>query len=430
MYRVSRFVRNFARALLGGAVVATVWVNISPNTYYDAVEFRLTDLSLPAWTKVSDVTVTPIAVVSDALMALFLFFIGKELWEAMVLERGALAGRLRLTMPIGAVLGGMVGAVAAWLIWSSLFVTTEDASFLTGWTVPLGSDVVLCYVVGRAVFGSDHPALHLLLLITIGFDILGLLFSGLVSPLSEIRPLWFLLPILSLLAVWAGFSRLAGPESSELQHRRAYVLWPYLLAGALVWVGVALSGLPPALGLLPLIPMIPHAERSFGLFAEAEAFLTDPLNRIARLMLGPMPWILFLFGLTRGGVDFRGLVTDHRRGSGGAVVRQAAWPHLWCPSGGGGGRASLAAGPAAVGPHAHRADLGDRVHRADPVDRHSRSGGRTCRSGPAWPCPQPPCRARCPDPWPGDPASQDPCCQRCAIVPPKTPAIVSRSASN
>ena len=304
MYRVSPFVRHFARALVGGVVVATLWVNLSPNSYYDAIELRLADLPLPAWTAAPALTLTPMSLVSDALMALFLFFIGKELWEALVLERGALAGRARLSMPLGAVLGGMIGAVAVWLIWSALFVTAEEASFLTGWTVPLGSDVVLCYVFGRAVFGRDHPALHLLLLITIAFDIIGLLVTGLANPLAVIRPFWLLLPVVALTGVWAGFSRLADPHSSEVQHRRAYALWPYLAAGALTWTGVALSGLPPALGLLPLIPVIPHAERSFGLFAEAEEFLSDPLNRLAHLMVRPLPWILFLFGLTRGGVDF------------------------------------------------------------------------------------------------------------------------------
>ena len=304
MYRVSPFVRHFARALLGGVVVATLWVNLSPNSYYDAIELRLADLPLPAWTAAPTLTLTPMSLVSDALMALFLFFIGKELWEALVLERGALAGRARLSMPLGAVLGGMIGAVAVWLIWSALFVTAEEAGFLTGWTVPLGSDVVLCYVFGRAVFGRDHPALHLLLLITIAFDIVGLLVTGLANPLAVIRPFWLLLSVVALAGVWAGFSRLADPRSSEVQHRRAYALWPYLAAGALTWTGVALSGLPPALGLLPLIPVIPHAERSFGLFAEAEEFLSDPLNRLAHLMVRPLPWILFVFGLTRGGVDF------------------------------------------------------------------------------------------------------------------------------
>ena len=307
MYRVSPFVRHFARALVAGVVLATVWVNLAPNSYYDAIEFRLADLPLPGWMASQGLTVTPMSLVSEGLMALFLFFIGKELWEALVLERGALAGRARLSMPLGAVLGGMIGAVAVWVIATRLFVTAEEATPFVGWTVPLGSDVVLCYVFGRAVFGRDHPALHLLLLITIAFDILGLLLTGLAAPLAVIRPYWLLLPAAALLAAWAGFSRLATAHSTELQHRRAYALWPYLLAGALTWVGVALSGLPPALGLLPLIPVIPHAERSFGLFAEAEEFLSDPLNRLAHLMVHVLPYVLILFGLTRGGVDFAAL---------------------------------------------------------------------------------------------------------------------------
>jgi NhaA family Na+:H+ antiporter len=58
---------------------------------------------------------------------------------------------------------------------------------------------------------------------------------------------------------------------------------------------------------LPLILVIPHAERSFGLFAEAEAYLHDPLNRLAQMVIRPLPVILFLFGLTRGGVDVSAL---------------------------------------------------------------------------------------------------------------------------
>ena len=309
MYRVSPFVRHFARALIGGVAVATLWANLSPATYYDAIELRLADVPLPDWVGIADLTLTPLSLVSEALMALFLFFIGKELWEAVVLERGALSQRVQRMMPLGAVAGGLIGAAAVWLIWSALFVTAEEAFFLNGWpkgvTVPLGSDVVLCYVFGRAVFGRDHPALHLLLLITIAFDIFGLLLTGLSDPLAVIRPVWLLLPVVALLVTWAAVGRLARPGATERQLRRAHALWPYLLAGALCWVGVALSGLPATLGLLPLIPIIPHAERSFGLFAEAEEYLSDPLNRLTHLMVRPLPWVLFLFGLTRGGVDFQ-----------------------------------------------------------------------------------------------------------------------------
>jgi NhaA family Na+:H+ antiporter len=82
-------------------------------------------------------------------------------------------------------------------------------------------------------------------------------------------------------------------------------LWPYVVAGALSWFGTAASGLPAALGLLPVIPAIAHADRAFGLFAEAEGFLHDPLNRLAHLLVRPVAVVLFLFGLIRGGVDLQ-----------------------------------------------------------------------------------------------------------------------------
>ena len=41
MYKVSSFVRRFAKALVAGAVLATVWVNLDPASYYDAIEYRL-----------------------------------------------------------------------------------------------------------------------------------------------------------------------------------------------------------------------------------------------------------------------------------------------------------------------------------------------------------------------------------------------------
>ena len=307
MYRVSRFVGQFALALLCGVTLATAWVNLAPAAYYDAIEFRLFDLTLPDWTGMTSLALTPMSLVSDGLMPLFLFFIGKELWEAVVLARGALAGRAKAAMPLGAVLGGLVGASAGWLIFSAQFVRVDEAGFATGWTVPIGSDVILCYVMGRAVFGRNHPALHLLLLITIAFDILGLLLTGLANPQATIRPMWLILPSVALAVTWAGFGRLAHPRATERQHQRARMLWPYTVAGLLCWTGVALSGLPATLGLLPLIPIIPHAERSFGLFAEAEEYLHDPLNQLAHIIGRLLPFILFLFGLTRGGIDFQAL---------------------------------------------------------------------------------------------------------------------------
>lgn len=302
MYRVSSFVRTFAFALLGGLAIATLWVNLSPAGYYDFLEWRLVDLPLPAWMAESQLSLTPLKVVGDGLMAFFMFFIGKELWESLVLERGALSGR-RALVPMGLSFGAMLGAAVMWVVVSTLVETADEAEFAAGWVVPLGSDVVLCYLMGRWVFGPGHMALHVILLLTISADIIGLLVLGLSAPDASLRLLWLVLPVVASGGVWALFGRQANHATNERRKRRALHLWPYIAAGVLSWIGVAASGLPPSLGLLPVIPAIAHADRAFGLFADAEHLLHDPLNRLAHMLIVPLGVILFLFGLIFGGID-------------------------------------------------------------------------------------------------------------------------------
>lgn len=304
MYRVSPFVHRFAWALLGGIVLATVWVNLAPESYYDLIEWRLIDRPLPLWIAGDAVVVTPMALVSDGLMSLFVFFVGKELWEALVLARGALAGR-RAMLPAGAVTGAILGAVLVWLLHAALFERAFEAVPGAGWPVPVGSEIVIGYVVGRRVFGAGHPALHLLLLISIATNILGTLMLGLAYPASGFKLLWLLVPVAASYGVWRLFGRTPDAGVTERDRRRGQALWPYALAGLASWIGVAAAGLPPELGLLPVLAAIPHADRSFGLFSEAEGLLHDPLNRLAHLLAGPLAVVLFLFGLTRGGIDLQ-----------------------------------------------------------------------------------------------------------------------------
>lgn len=306
MYRVSSFLRHFAWALMAGVALATLWVNLDAASYYDFIEWRLFDLPLPAMLSPFALSLTPLVIVSDGLMALFVFFIGKELWEALVLKRGALSGK-RAVVPMAGMIGGMIGAAGVWLITAALIETAVEATPGIGWQVPLGTDVVLAYVFGRWVFGPAHPALHVLLLITIASDILGLLLTGLFDPASVIRLAWLALPLLATLAVWGIVGARPASGAPEVIRRRAMALWPYAIAGAISYFGVAASGLPAALGLLPILPAIPHAESSFGLFAEAEEFLGDPLNRLAHALVTPLFAVLFLFGLTRGGIDLMAL---------------------------------------------------------------------------------------------------------------------------
>jgi NhaA family Na+:H+ antiporter len=305
MYRVSPHIVQFAWALGAGLVLATLWVNLDPASYYDVIEYRLWAPHLPSVLALTKPIFSLQFITSQGLMALFIGLIAKELWEALVLSHGALSGRHRRIMPLGAVLGGALGAVGVWLAIPNTAASPYDLGSMSGWSLPIGSDVILCYVFGTWVFGKGHPALHLLLLIAIAFDILGLLGIAVTSLSQWVQPLWLGLSVLALVAIWRFSSRHAHPNASEIAHRRAALLWPYALAGFVCWLGFVLSGLPGALGLLPLIPLIPHAERSFGLFAEAEDILHDPLNRLAHLLARPVTVTLFLFGLTNGSVDLQ-----------------------------------------------------------------------------------------------------------------------------
>ncbi|MEL7167478.1 MAG: Na+/H+ antiporter NhaA, partial [Pseudomonadota bacterium] len=80
--------------------------------------------------------------------------------------------------------------------------------------------------------------------------------------------------------------------------------WPYAIAGCFSWYGFAASGLHPSLGLLPIVPTIPHADRAFGIFAAAERYLTDLLNQIEHALKRPVEVVLFFFGLLNAGVEF------------------------------------------------------------------------------------------------------------------------------
>lgn len=303
MYRVSAHLNHLAAALLVGALLGTLHANLDPASYYDLIETRLGGLELPDLLSPTRAPLTPFWLVGEALMALFAFYLAKELWEAHRLERGPLRG-MRATLPLLATLGGMAGAALIWLALGQTVGHADMAPSATGWLVPLGSEVLLAWVAGRAVFGAGHPALHLLLLIGIGSNLAGLALLGVFHPAASVRLLWLALPVLAAGTVWLTHGRHAL-AMSERAHRRATRLWPYVLAGLVSWLGVVAAGLPGALGLLPVLPVIPHSHRAFGVFAEAEAFLSDPLNRLVRAMFWPLMATLLAYGYLRGGLDLK-----------------------------------------------------------------------------------------------------------------------------
>ncbi|OYX44462.1 MAG: sodium:proton antiporter [Rhodobacterales bacterium 32-67-9] len=312
MYRVWSYVTNYSLLLIGGALIALVWANIDAASYHQFVDFVIVDNfwigNLEAEGGHATRTLTLHFLVNDVLMALFFAIAAKEVWEAVILENGSLRGRKAMT-PLIATAGGMLGPIAVYLSLAAILGVYETVS--RGWAIPTATDIAFSYLVGRMVFGAGHPAIRFLLLLAIADDAAGLIILAIFYPTGELAPQWLLLSFGAAIAVFVLANWLPRrldrgnqlrPNSTWVRQKLSF--WPYLAAGCLSWFGFQEAGIHPALGLLPIVPTIPHADRAFGIFAEAEQFLTDLLNWIEHHLKHPVEIILFFFGLLNAGVEF------------------------------------------------------------------------------------------------------------------------------
>ncbi|MFT6452468.1 MAG: NhaA family Na+:H+ antiporter [Halocynthiibacter sp.] len=315
MYRVWNFVTNYSILLILGAVTALIWANLDAGSYHDFVEFVIVDdffIGHPHADAEGHIhrTLTLHYLFNDVLMAFFFAIAAKEVWEAVILKEGSLRGRKAAT-PLIATLGGMIGPIAVYLGLAHFLGSTTFDAVSRGWAIPTATDIAFAYLVGRMVFGAGHPAVRFLLLLAIADDAAGLIILAIFYPSAELMPEWLLLSVGSAIAVFVLFNWLPRKldRGNQLRTVSTWVreklnVWPYLIAGCLSWYGFQEAGIHPALGLLPIIPTLPHADRAFGIFAEAEQYLTDLLNHAEHLLKHPVEVILFFFGLLNAGVEF------------------------------------------------------------------------------------------------------------------------------
>ncbi|WP_138919536.1 Na+/H+ antiporter NhaA [Oceanicola sp. S124] len=302
--------------LILGALTALIWANLDAESYHHVVHMVIWDhapfgeAELAADGSVIARKLTLHYLVNDMLMAFFFAVAAKEVWEAVILKDGSLRGRKAAT-PLFATLGGMAGPVAVYLGLALVFGSETFDAVKNGWAVPTATDIAFSYLVGRLVFGAGHPAVRFLLLLAIADDAAGLIILAVFYPTGELAPEWLLLSLGAALAVFVLFNALPRrldrhrqmrPNSTRV--REGLSFWPYLLAGCISWYGFMRAGIHPALGLLPVIPAIPHADRAFGIFNAAEEYLSDLLNKIEHALKHPVEIILFFFGLMNAGVEF------------------------------------------------------------------------------------------------------------------------------
>lgn len=322
MYRVWNFLTSYSLLLIIGAAIALVWANLDliipvegqPHYYIDLyhqiLNFTLWENGPIGVMEEGVRVITPHYLVNDVLMALFFAMAGKEVWEAVALKSGSLRGKKAVT-PLIATLGGMAGPILVYLGIAYFLGSTTFDAVSNGWAVPTATDIAFSYLIGRMVFGAGHPAVRFLLLLAIADDAIGLVILAIFYPSAELAPLWLLVSVgaavlVYFLANWLprrmDRGNKARPASTWMRQKASF--WPYLLAGCVSWYAFYRSGIHPALGLLAIVPAIPHADRAYGIFSAAESHLKDLLNSMEHGLKHPVEIILFFFGLFNAGVQF------------------------------------------------------------------------------------------------------------------------------
>jgi len=323
---VIRFLIENSLFLIGGAVAALLWANFSQieggeSSYQRFIHFEIASLwnggehghvagteTTPhhaadhhAAAVSNEVTaaesgghhgITVHFLVSDVLMALFFAIAVKEVWESM-LPGGSLNKPRQAATPLLATVGGVLGPAVVYLVGCYLFKSEEMAR---GWAIPCATDIAFSYLIARVIFGGNHPAIAFLLLLAIADDACGLAILAIFYPKDAIDPRWLMLTVTAMGIAWA------------MRRGRLHSHWWYIgIPGVLSWFSFYYANIHPALGLVPIIPMMPHAQTDLGIFAREELDRHDTLNEFEHFWKTPVEIILGLFGLVSAGVVLNSL---------------------------------------------------------------------------------------------------------------------------
>ena len=206
--RLSRFAVEHLLLLPLGALIALVWVNTAPESYYRftfAISFAVNDIA----------------------MVLFFALMTKEVVEATA-PGGVLHPWRRAMLPVVASIGAT--AVPA-LIHVRIVEVLDEPMLSIGWPVTLAIDLAIGYFVARIIFGPHHPVIPFLLLLGIASDALGFVSLALFNPTREVH-------FASGVLILAGAIGIAA----ALRSLRVRSFWPYLLgAGERLVVRVLLE---------------------------------------------------------------------------------------------------------------------------------------------------------------------------------------------
>ncbi len=290
--RIRNFLFENSIFLVAGSVVALLWANLDAlwghDTYNHFMHFDLRGLlGFAHGDGHGHHGPTIHFLINDILMALFFAIAAKEVWEA-VLPGGALSDMKKAATPLIGTLGGVIGPAVVYIVGALMLGRFDDLG--NGWAVPCATDIAFSYLIAKLIFGPGHAAISFLLLLAIADDAIGLAILAVFYPTAECNFAWLLLTVA---AIGIGLAMRRGKVRS--------FWWYLIIPGVLSWISFYMSGIHAALGLVPIIPTLPHAGCDKGIFAD-DAKQTDTLNQFEHWWKNPVELILGLFALANAGV--------------------------------------------------------------------------------------------------------------------------------
>ena len=262
--------------LILAAALALLWANSPWAPSYEALWHLKLALALPQLLPAQDLHFW----VNDGLMTVFFLVVGLEIRREI--HAGELSNLKVAVLPIIAALGGVLAPALLYLSVNHAPATRD------GWAIPTATDIA--FAVGMlALIPRVPPALRMLLLtLAIIDDIAAIIVIALVYSGS--------LDYSGLLFVAGGIALILA------MHRlRIAAALPYVLPGAIIWLGMLRTGVHPTLTGV-LLGLLTPVRADFGRTGES------PLQRVES---GLHPYVAFgimpVFALANAGVSLAGL---------------------------------------------------------------------------------------------------------------------------
>jgi NhaA family Na+:H+ antiporter len=251
-----------------GAAIALLWANTDPEGY-----FRFAHANA-FW-------------VNQIAMAFFLGLIAQELFEALM-PGGELSGWHHWGMSVIAAVGGIAGSFMAF----SLFIDARGELILgVAWPVAAAVDLAAGYYVMRLIYPRRMTPVAFVLLAAAITDAIVMIAVTVADPAFT--------PSVAGLVI----TGVAIGGAAVLRHRRVRDFMPYVVCAVASWFGFFALGIPPALSLIPIVPLLPHEARRRNLFtAPAE---DDDVHRAESAWHAWAQIAVFMFGLVNAGVIFK-----------------------------------------------------------------------------------------------------------------------------